>query len=103
MREIVTILEQEAEDKKFMVEGHTDVVPISQGIIASNWELSALRAGAVARLFEEKGFSREQIMTIGWGETRPDAPHYTKDGEPIAENRGKNRRVVLKIMNSHPL
>jgi len=86
------------------VERHTDSVPISRGLVASNWELSALRAGAVAQLFEDQGFAREQIMTIGWGgETRPKQPHFNEAGEPILENQAANRRVVLKIMNSHPL
>ncbi|MEO0335718.1 MAG: flagellar motor protein MotB [Pseudomonadota bacterium] len=103
MKEIVDILDENAGEKRFLIEGHTDDVPIKKGVIASNWELSALRAGAVARLFEDKGFDRNQIMTIGFGETRPKVPHRTEAGEPIFENQGQNRRVVLQVLNQHPL
>ena len=103
MKEIVGILDVNAGDKKFLIEGHTDDVPIKKGVVASNWELSALRAGAVARLFEQKGFGRDQIMTIGFGETPPKLPHRGEDGQPIIENQGQNRRVVLQVLNRHPL
>ena len=37
------------------VEGHTDNVPISTFRFPSNWELSAVRASTVARLFIDNG------------------------------------------------
>ncbi|MCB0415303.1 MAG: flagellar motor protein MotB [Bdellovibrionales bacterium] len=103
MKEIISILEEKAGEKRFIVEGHTDDTPIHNGYLASNWELSSLRASRVARLFEEYGFKRDQILTIGWGETRPLYPNKNDQGAPIAENKAKNRRVILKIMNKLPL
>ena len=97
MEQISEILHNEVSDKKVLIEGHTDDVPISKGIIASNWELSSLRANAVARLFETQGFAKSQILTIGLGETRP----LIEDGKAL--EKAKNRRVVIKIMNKHPI
>lgn len=103
MNEIISVLDESAKDKKFIIEGHTDDVPINQGVIASNWELSSLRSAAVARLFEKYGFERNQILTLGHGETRPKVPNRDDQGTPIPENMSENRRVVLKIMNKLPL
>lgn len=103
MDQIAEVLEQEASDKKVLIEGHTDDVPINRGVIASNWELSSLRANAVARLLEQHSFKSTQILTIGWGDTRPLVPHRDEAGNAIAENQAKNRRVILKLANKHPL
>jgi chemotaxis protein MotB len=103
MTEIIQILGEKAPTKRFYIEGHTDDIPISHGIIASNWELSSLRAAAVARLFEYNGFARDHLMTLGWGETRPLKPNRDEFGRPIFENQSQNRRVVLKIMDRLPL
>lgn len=82
---------------KILVEGHTDNIPISQGIIASNWELSGIRAARVAQIFELNGFQKDQLTIMGWGETRPEVPNTTEDGKTIPENQSRNRRVVIKI------
>jgi flagellar motor protein MotB len=37
------------------VEGHTDTTPIANAAFPSNWELSAVRASTVVRLFVENG------------------------------------------------
>lgn len=103
MNEIINVLGQNAPEEKFMIEGHTDDVPISQGVIASNWELSSLRSAAVARLFEKYGFKRGQILTLGHGETRPKVPNRDAQGNPIPKNMSENRRVVLNIMKTLPL
>jgi chemotaxis protein MotB len=102
MNELVSVLNEKANDKKFLIEGHTDNMPINRGIIASNWELSSLRANAVARMFESYEFKKTQIMTIGLGETRPLAPNNDDSGNAIVENQSKNRRVLIKVSNQHP-
>jgi chemotaxis protein MotB len=103
MNGLAEVLGNKASDKKILIEGHTDDVPISRRIIASNWELSSLRANAVARLFEKYDFEKNQILTIGLGETRPLAPNRDKEGNVIAANQAKNRRVIIKVANNHPL
>ncbi len=102
MNEIAVILKNNANGNYIFIEGHTDDNPIQQGLLASNWELSALRAGAVARLFERRGFARKDIMIVGFGETRALKPNRDSTGRPIQENQAANRRVVLKIMKQLP-
>lgn len=102
MDQLLQILDQEAHNKKFLIEGHTDDVPINKGIIRSNWELSSLRATAVARLFEKYQFKRDQILTIGFGETRPVLRNRDEQGKAISKNQDQNRRVVLKVMDTLP-
>ena len=87
------------EPKKYnaLIEGHTDDTPISHPIIASNWELSGIRASRIAKIFEANGFSKDQLTIVGWGETRPIAENYNSDGTPNVENKTKNRRVVIRV------
>lgn len=103
MNELIEVIGDKAPDKKILIEGHTDNIPINRGVIASNWELSSLRANSVARLFETYNFAKTQILTLGFGETRPLAPNLDESGSAIKENQDKNRRVVIKVMNKHPL
>lgn len=103
MKELISTIGEKAPDKKILIEGHTDNIPINRGVIASNWELSSLRANSVARLFGEYNFKNEQILTLGFGETRPLAPNTDKNGAAIKANQDKNRRVIIKVMNNHPL
>ena len=75
------------------VEGHTDNVPIHNATFDSNWELSAARATAIARLFLEwRAVAPERISAAGYGEFHPVAANDSADG------RAKNRRVDLLVM-----
>jgi len=71
------------------VEGHSDATPISTSRYPSNWELSAARAGAVARYFQGKEMSPERIAATGFGEFHPLAENDTPQG------RARNRRVEI--------
>ncbi len=71
------------------VEGHSDNIPIKSGRFPSNWELSAARAGAVARYFQGKGMAPERLAATGYGEFRPLAANDTLEG------RAQNRRVEI--------
>lgn len=97
---VLAPLEKEVPKYKAQLEGHTDNVPISHPIIASNWELSGIRAARIAALFEGHGFKKDQLIIMGWGETKPEVPNTTADGVPIPANQAKNRRVLLKIFNA---
>lgn len=81
------------------VEGHSDATPISTALFPSNWELSAARAGAVARYFQERGVAPDRLAATGYGEHRPIADNATAAG------RRQNRRVevFLKVQRKQPL
>ncbi|MBD8871432.1 flagellar motor protein MotD [Rhodanobacter sp. DHB23] len=80
------------------IEGFTDNVPISTALFPSNWELSAARAGSVARLFVDAGIAPDRLGIVGWGETHSVGDNGTADG------RNANRRVLVVVMgeNSAP-
>lgn len=75
------------------VEGHTDNVPLGSGLpFKSNWELSAARAFAVLKYFEEKGVPSVRLAAIGYGEHRPIQTNETPEG------RSANRRIEVNIL-----
>jgi chemotaxis protein MotB len=78
------------------ITGHTDVVPISNSIFASNWELSAVRASSVVRLLADGGIASARLYAIGREASQPIASNDT------AEGRARNRRVELMILSSMP-
>jgi chemotaxis protein MotB len=78
------------------IEGHTDNVPIKTAQFPSNWELSAVRATTVLRLFADAGVPADRLTAIGYGETRP-----VEDNDSI-EGRARNRRVSIQIDSSLP-
>jgi chemotaxis protein MotB len=74
------------------VEGHTDTTPISNPRFPSNWELSALRASTVVRLFVQNGVPDARLSAVGHGANRPVAPNSDPTG------RARNRRVAITIL-----
>lgn len=85
-----------ASDFPIIIEGHTDNVPINTLQFPSNWELSAVRATTVLRLFADAGVGAERLTAIGYGETRPVEPNL------LAEGRARNRRVTIMIESVVP-
>lgn len=83
-------------DFPITIEGHTDNVPIATPQFPSNWELSAMRATTVLRLFNEGGVGAERLTAIGYGETRPLETNTTLEG------RARNRRVSILIDSNRP-
>ncbi len=78
------------------VEGHTDDLPFNKDG-RTNWELSALRATAVAKfLINTKEIPKESIYAAGFADTRPLADNDSP------ENRALNRRVDIKILYDQP-
>ncbi|MBL8393758.1 MAG: flagellar motor protein MotD [Candidatus Accumulibacter sp.] len=85
-----------ASDFPITIEGHTDNVPISTAQFPSNWELSAVRATTVLRLFADAGIAAERLTAIGYADTRPVEPNVLADG------RARNRRVTILIDSEIP-
>ena len=71
------------------IEGHTDNLPIHTEQFPSNWELSAARAAAVLRFFQERGLDPRRMSAVGMGEWRPLASNDS------AAERQRNRRVEI--------
>ncbi len=73
------------------IDGHTDSRPISTVRFPSNWELSAARAIAVAKLLIAHGVSPHRLVAAGFGQFSPIDPANT----PEAYRR--NRRIEFKL------
>lgn len=90
--DIATVLNEI--DNQIIIEGHTDNLPINTYMFASNWELSTSRAVVVTRfLVEHAQVKPTRISAQGYGEFRPIVLNDT------AENKAKNRRVNILILN----
>ena len=83
-------------DARVVIEGHTDDRRVSgDGLIRSNWELSALRATEVVRFFiDEVGFNPTKISAAAYGSTKPLVNNI---GDT---NRARNRRIDIILLNA---
>lgn len=97
-REILPILSNVGDmlsgykDRRIVIEGHTDNVPISNSTYKNNMELSWFRANSVWEyMVNKKGLSPKTVEVSGRGEYSPIADNKT------AEGRARNRRVEFKI------
>jgi chemotaxis protein MotB len=80
-------------DIEFIVEGHTDSVPIKSSCIKDNWDLSVLRATSVVRILQNNFQLDPKRMTAGGrSEYLPVAENTTADG------RSLNRRTRIVII-----
>ena len=83
------------ENKRIRVVGHTDNQKISKSyrrIFPSNWELSAARAAAVTRFFQQHTeINPEALEAVGRSYFEPITANDTQEG------RAKNRRVEIII------
>ena len=78
---------------EFMVEGHTDNVPIQNEVLQDNWDLSVKRATSVVRVLQEDFNVPPQRMTAAG------RSYYIPlmDNE-TAEGRAKNRRTRIVVL-----
>jgi chemotaxis protein MotB len=80
-------------DRRIMIEGHTDSVPLSpklEQIYGSNWGLSAMRATSVVRYLQENGGIDPRLLgATGYSMYRPN-----RDNDS-AEGRQENRRIEI--------
>ncbi|MBX3254361.1 MAG: OmpA family protein [Chitinophagaceae bacterium] len=80
-------------DVEFMVEGHTDDISYSKGVLLDNWDLSVKRSTAVVRVLQKQyGLSPAKIIAAGRGEYVPIADNNT------AQGRAANRRTRIVIL-----
>lgn len=89
---VATVLKAQP-DIEFMVEGHTDNVPFSKGLLLDNWDLSVKRATAVVRVLQKQyGIQPAKMAAAGRSEYIPVADNNT------AEGRAANRRTRIVIL-----
>lgn len=80
-------------DLDILIEGHTDNVPIKQAGVKDNWDLSVLRATAIARVLQNKyNIDPKRITAGGRSEYKPLTTNDSMEGRSI------NRRTRIIIM-----
>jgi chemotaxis protein MotB len=78
------------------VEGHTDDTKIANELYPSNWELSAVRASSVVRLFVDSGVAPARLTAVGRASNLPVSSNATPEG------KARNRRVTVTILSALP-
>jgi chemotaxis protein MotB len=91
LKEVLDIL-QEFKDRRFMVAGHTDNVPIRSRGFKNNWHLSTARAVSVLEFMLAAGFEGKNVAAAGFGEFDPVAPNDTDEGRQL------NRRIEIILV-----
>ncbi len=92
LQEILNVL-KEFSDRRFLIAGHTDNVPVKSRKFKSNWLLSTARAVSVVTYMTEKaGFSATNLAAAGYGEFSPVADNGTDEG------RAQNRRIEIILV-----
>ena len=78
---------------EFMVEGHTDNVPIQNEVLQDNWDLSVKRATSVVRVLQNDfNVPPERMTAAGRSYYIPVADNET------AEGQAKNRRTRIVVL-----
>lgn len=93
LRDVAAILKQ-VRDRRFMVAGHTDNVPVGSPTspFMNNLDLSTSRALVVAQSLIKAGMNPAQLIAAGYGEYEPVADNRTEAG------RRENRRIEIVLM-----
>ena len=78
---------------EFMVEGHTDSLPIKSNGIQDNWDLSVKRATTIVRILQDTyGLDPKRMTAAGRSQYLPLADNTTPEG------RAANRRTRIVIL-----
>jgi chemotaxis protein MotB len=90
--EIARILK--ASNRRLIIEGHTDNVPIQTARFPSNWDLASARATRIVRyLIDRHGVEPGRLVAMSYADQKPLADNSTKAG------RAKNRRIEVLIVS----
>jgi len=88
LSEVAKIL-RSMRNRRYIVAGHTDTVPVSTPEFPSNWELSAARALKVTGALIHGGLRPEQLVAAGYSQYDPVARNGNDAGKQ------KNRRIEI--------
>lgn len=80
------------QDRRFMVAGHTDNVPIKTKQFKDNWYLSTARAVSVLEYMISAGFPAEKLAAAGYADKDPVGDNATKEGQEL------NRRIEIILV-----
>jgi chemotaxis protein MotB len=80
-------------DIEFLVEGHTDNVPIKNNCILDNWDLSTKRATSVVRILQNRFNLDPRRMTAGGR-----SEYMPVNGNDSADGKAANRRTRIVIL-----
>jgi chemotaxis protein MotB len=90
--EVASILRQ-FHDRRFMVAGHTDNVPVGPpSPFKNNLELSTARALTVVSQLVSDGMSPAHLVAAGYAEYEPERPNTSDSG------RQENRRIEIVLL-----
>jgi chemotaxis protein MotB len=78
---------------EFLVEGHTDNVPIKSACIQDNWDLSTKRATAIVRILQNQFKIDPKRMTAGGR-----SEYLPVAGNESAQGKAANRRTRIVIL-----
>jgi chemotaxis protein MotB len=78
-------------DRRFLVGGHTDNVPIKNAKFPSNWELSTARAVEVVKLLIAGGMKPQVLGAAGYADADPVASN------DAPETKAQNRRIEIVL------
>jgi len=78
--------------RRFVVEGHTDNLPIQTKEFPSNWELSTARAVVVVKLLVAERVRPAVLSAAGYAEFDPVGNNTGAGG------RAKNRRIEIILL-----
>jgi chemotaxis protein MotB len=91
---VATVLNSKP-DIEFIVEGHTDTVPISTECVQDNWDLSVKRATAVARILQrDYKMDPKRITAAGRSSYVPVASNADASGRSL----NRRTRIVIQPM-----
>jgi chemotaxis protein MotB len=91
LSEVVNILMQ-FKDRRFVVAGHTDNLPIKSAEFPNNWYLSTARANSVVQFMIKQQFPAKSLAAAGYGEFDPVAANDKEEG------REQNRRIEIILV-----
>ena len=78
---------------EFLVEGHTDNVPIKNACLTDNWDLSVKRATSVVRILQNRFNIDPKRMTAGGR-----SEYMPLESNETASSRATNRRTRIVIL-----
>lgn len=92
LQQLAPVLQSE-QDRLFVVEGHTDNVPVQYSGFRNNWHLGSTRAESSRDALVAAGLDTDRVAIASWATLLPACPEVDE-----AECRKRNRRVEVVLL-----